>query len=153
MILSLLNIIWLSVNNISYLNLCVLLEPGKIDKTLRQVNTFLVSEKPFYYFWPNGIDHIHNITLSHLNTFFIQNSVLSITGHSGQCVMTCSEHPSWRPLVGSQGDKVIFTLCGERKNITKTSQTFLLGPSPWSLKTCHISTIGWFSISFLCLCV
>ena len=43
---------------------------------------------------------------------FIQNSVLSLTGQSGQCDMTCSEHPSWRPLARSEGDKVIFIVSG-----------------------------------------
>ena len=38
------------------------------------------------------------------------------------------------------------------KSMTKTAQTFLPGPSAWSLKTCHTSTVGWLYWSFLCVC-
>ena len=59
----------------------------------------------------------------------IQNSVLSFTGHSGQCDMTYSELPSWCPLELSEGDKVIFTVCGGSKIYDKNN----LGLLGWAI--------------------
>ena len=39
----------------------------------------------------------------------IDINALSFTERSGQCDMTSSEHPTWYPLVRSEGYKVIFT--------------------------------------------
>ena len=60
---------------------------------------------------------------------YIQNSMLSYTGHSGQCDMTYSELPSWFPLELSEGDKVIFTACGESKIYDKNN----LGLLGWAI--------------------
>ena len=82
-------------------------------------------------------------------TSCIQNSVLSFTGHSGQCDMTSSELPIWCSLVRSEGDKVIFTVCGGGKNMTKSTQPFLNGLSTRILKTCHIPTHNRFKASYI----
>ena len=83
--------------------------------------------------------------------FCIHNSVFSYTGHSGQCDITYSELLSSRPLVRSEGDKVIFIVCGGRKIYDKTTETFMHRPSTWSLKTLNISTVV--VIMFVCLCL
>ena len=56
----------------------------------------------------------------------IQNSVLSFTG---QYDMTYSEVPSWCPLELSEGDKVIFTVCGGSKIYDKNN----LGLLGWAI--------------------
>ena len=55
----------------------------------------------------------------YLGLLIIQNLLLSFTGHSGQCDMTDSDHPSWRPLAISEVDKVIYTLSGENLKYDK----------------------------------
>ena len=55
--------------------------------------------------------------------------MLSFTGHSGQCDMTYSELPSWCPLELSEGDKVIFTVCGGSKIYDKNN----LGLLGWAI--------------------
>ena len=72
--------------------------------------------------------------------------------------MTSSELPSCCPLERSEGGKVIFTVCGEGLNMTKTSQPFLNGPSTGILKNCLTQcSVGCSGIVFvfmlLCVCV
>ena len=55
----------------------------------------------------------------------IQSFMLSFTGQSGQCDMTFSDLPSWRPLVRSEGDKVIFTVCGGSTKYDKNNSDLL----------------------------
>ena len=79
----------------------------------------------------------------------VQNAVLSFTGHSGQCDMTTSELPSKHPLERSQGDEVIFTLCGGGKHMTKTTQTFMhLKPQNLS----YLKIVLVVVLVFVCLC-
>ena len=64
-----------------------------------------------------------------IHYIIIQNSVLSFTGHSGQCDMTYSELPSWCPLELSEGDRVIFIVRGGSKIYDKNS----LGLLGWAI--------------------
>ena len=52
--------------------------------------------------------------------------VLSFTGHSGQCDMTDSEHPSGRPLAVSEVDNVILTVCVESYKYDKNNSDILV---------------------------
>ena len=82
----------------------------------------------------------------------IHNYVLSFTGHSGQFYMTYSEYPSWRPLVWSEGDNVIFTVCGEGKKYDKNNSDLLARAI--HLKPQNLSYLNsWMGKVFFCLCL
>ena len=113
-------------------------------------NIFLESQKYLYIAKTSGSIFSNSATVMNVSysteknrpfgpiVYPIQNSMLSITGHSRQCGMASFELPSWRPLAKSEGDKVIFTVYRGRKNMS-----FLNGLSTWILKTCHIPAFSW----------
>ena len=80
---------------------------------------------------------------------------LRFTEHSGQCDMTCSEFPSWRPMTRSEGDKVIFTEYRKSKNMRGKNNLDLL-VRKILLKLQNLSYLNRclvVVIVFLCLCV
>ena len=94
------------------------------------------------------------------NTFkspdiLIQHSVLSFTGHSKQCDMTDSEHPSWRPLAINEVNKVIFTVCGDSKKYDKNNSDLLaraihLKPQNLSHPKSWLVVVEFFVCLFVC---
>ena len=81
----------------------------------------------------------------------IQNSVLIFTGHSGQCDVTDSELLSWRSLAISQVDKVILTVCGERKKYDKNNSDLIARAR--ASKTVISQQLVGCNVSFVCVCV
>ena len=78
--------------------------------------------------------------------------MLSLTGHSGHCDMTCSEHSSLRPLAQSKGENVILTVCGESNKYDKYNSD--LFARAIHLKPQNLSYLNsWIVIVFCCVCV